>query len=184
MHMPIRLAVDALQAGGVIAYPTEGVYGLGCLPDDSSALVRLLAIKARDAAKGLILLAARPSDLDGWVDEADLARLPPPDPQQPVTWLTRPGPRVSPLVTGAHPTVAVRLAANPVALAICRGAGMPVTSTSANLAGQPVAANRYLLRRRFRSLVDYIAPGACGPARGPSEIRVLASGKVLRARAG
>jgi L-threonylcarbamoyladenylate synthase len=180
--MPIRLAVDILQAGGVIAYPTEGVYGLGCLPDDNRALARLLAIKDRDAAKGLILLAARPGDLEGWVDAGDLARLPPPDPAQPVTWLAQPGPRVSPLVTGAHRTVAVRLAANPVARAICRGAGMPVTSTSANLAGRPVAANRYLLRRRFRGLVDYIAPGACGPARGPSEIRVLASGQVVRAR--
>ncbi len=180
--MPIRLAVDTLQAGGVIAYPTEGVYGLGCLPDDVQALRRLLRIKARDAAKGLILLAARAEHLAGWIVEEDLARLPPPRPEFPVTWLARPGPRVSPLVTGTHSTVAVRLAANAVALEICRGVGLPITSTSANLAGRPVAANRFLLRRRFRTLVDYIAPGDCGPARGPSEIRALDTGKVSRAR--
>ncbi len=180
--MPIRLAVDTLLAGGVIAYPTEGVYGLGCLPDDLQATRRLLTIKARGAGKGLILLAARPEHLSGWVAEGDLVRLPPPRPEAPVTWLVRPGPRVSPLLTGRHPTVAVRLAANPVALAICEGVGLPVTSTSANLAGRPVVANRYLLRRRFRTLVDYIAPGDCGPARGPSEIRALDTGKVSRAR--
>jgi L-threonylcarbamoyladenylate synthase len=180
MHMPIRLAVDILFAGGVIAYPTEGVYGLGCLPDDPSALRRLLAIKARDAAKGLILLAARRDDLEGWVADPDLARLPAPVARQPVTWLANPGPRVSPLITGRFPTVAVRLAANPVALAICRAAGMPVTSTSANLSGRPVAANRWLLRRAFRGVVDYIAPGACGPARGASEIRMLDSGTIVR----
>lgn len=182
MRMPIRRAIDALLAGGVIAYPTEGVYGLGCLPDEPRALARLLEIKARDAGKGLILLAARPADLHGWVDDSDLARLPAPRPEQPVTWLARPGPRCSFLLTGIHRTVAVRLAANPVALAICEGAGLPVTSTSANRSGEPVAANRYLLRRRFRRLVDCIAPGDCGPARAPSEIRELATGKVIRAR--
>lgn len=180
--MPIRLAVDALLAGGIIAYPTEGVYGLGCLPDEPRALARLLEIKARDAGKGLILLAARPAHLRGWVDDADLARLPAPKADSPVTWLARPGPRASPLLTGVHRTIAVRLAANPVARAICEGAGMPVTSTSANRSGEPAAANRVLLRRRFRGLVDYIAPGDCGPARGPSEIRVLETGKVIRAR--
>lgn len=180
--MPIRLAVDALLAGGVIAYPTEGVYGLGCLPDEPRALARLLDIKARDAGKGLILLAARPDDLEGWVLDPDLERLPAPQPALPVTWLARPGPRTSPLLTGKHSTIAVRLAANPVALAICRAAGMPVTSTSANRSGRPVAANRFVLRRTFRGLLDAVAPGDCGPARGPSEIRALDTGEVIRAR--
>jgi L-threonylcarbamoyladenylate synthase len=68
-----------------------------------------------------------------------------------------------------------------VALSILLGVGMPVTSTSANPAGRPVAANRFLLRRHFRTLVDYVVPGDCGPARGPSEIRALDSGRVTRA---
>jgi L-threonylcarbamoyladenylate synthase len=74
------------------------------------------------------------------------------------------------------------LPGNPVALALCRGAGQPITSTSANLSGRPVAANRFLLRRRFGKLVDCIVPGDCGPARGPSEIRRLDSGAITRAR--
>jgi L-threonylcarbamoyladenylate synthase len=180
MHLPIRLAIDALLAGGVIAYPTEGVYGLGCLPEDPGALLRLLRLKARDPGKGLILLAATPEDLEDWVDPEDLRRIPPPVPEAPVTWLVRPGPRVSPLVTGAHASLAVRLAGNPTALELCRLIGGPVTSTSANLSGRPVAANRFLLRRHFGKLVDCIVPGDCGPARGPSEIRGLDSGIALR----
>ena len=50
-------AADVLLRGGVIAYPTEGVFGLGCLPDDFAAVQRVVAIKQRDASKGLILMA-------------------------------------------------------------------------------------------------------------------------------
>ena len=180
-RLPIRLATDALLAGGVVAYPTEGVFGLGCLPDEPGAVLRLLAIKQRDVAKGLILLAAEPAQLEGWVADEDLQRLPPPDADAPVTWITTPGPRASVLVTGAHRGIAVRLAGNPVARALCIAARAPLTSTSANLSGRPVAANAYLLRRQFSHLVDFIVPGACGPAHGPSEIRVLATGQTLRA---
>ena len=56
--MSVSLAADVLLRGGVIAYPTEGVFGLGCLPDDPFAMQRLLGIKQRDATKGLILIAA------------------------------------------------------------------------------------------------------------------------------
>lgn len=178
---PIRLAADALLAGGVIAYPTEGVYGLGCLPDEPAAVLRLLAIKKRDVAKGLILLAAEPAQLKGWIADADLERLPPRNAAAPVTWITTPGPRANVLITGAHDGIAVRLAGNPVARALCVAARSPLTSTSANLSGRPVAANAWLLRRQFSNLVDFIVPGACGPAHGPSEIRVLATGQTLRA---
>ena len=54
----ILYAADVLFRGGVIAYPTEGVYGLGCLPDDVPAVRRVIGIKRRDASKGLILIAA------------------------------------------------------------------------------------------------------------------------------
>ena len=84
------------------------------------------------------------------------------------------------IVTGDHAGLAVRITSNPVAAAICNVVEMPVVSTSANIAGEPVARNAYVLRRKFGHLVDYIVPGECGPATGPSEIRVLQSGAVLR----
>ena len=179
--MAVSYACDVLLGGGVIAYPTEGVFGLGCLPDDTDAVERILTIKARSPHKGLILIAARPGQFDGWIDPEDCAALPDPDPRRPVTWIVRPLPAVPALVTGDNPGLAVRITSNPVAAAICEAVDMPLVSTSANVAGRPVARNAYVLRRNFGRLVDYIVPGACGPASGPSEIRELATGRVLRA---
>ena len=178
----VLLAVDVLYRGGVIAYPTEGVFGLGCLPDDLNAVRRVLDVKRRDASKGLILIAANAAQLDGWVDVPADRPLPEPDPSHPVTWIVPPGPKVSPLLCGIHDTIAVRLTTNPLAKALCEAVDAPLVSTSANLSGKPTARNRYVLRRQFAGVVDYIVPGDCGPSTGPSEIRDFASGRVLRPR--
>ena len=77
---------------------------------------------------------------------------------------------------------AVRLTTNPVAHALCNAVDSPLVSTSANRSGQPTARNRFVLQRQFANEVDYIVPGDCGPASGPSEIRDFVSGKVLRPR--
>jgi L-threonylcarbamoyladenylate synthase len=173
-------ATDVLLGGGIIAYPTEGVFGLGCLPDDIDAVARILRIKQRSPAKGLILIAARPDQFDDWIDPAACGTLPDPDPQQPVTWIVPPAPRVPAIVTGDNPGLAVRITTNPTAAAICEDVDMPIVSTSANVSGRPVARNRFVLRRNFGGLVDFVVPGECGPASGPSEIRDLETGKVLR----
>lgn len=175
--MVLRRAADVLLAGGVVAYPTEGVFGLGCMPDDLDAIARLLRIKRRDPSKGLILIAAAPSQFEGWTAGEPI---PAPDPGRPVTWIVAPRPSVSRLVTGDNPGLAIRITTNPVAARLCRLVGSPIVSTSANLAGHPTARNRYVLQRQFGRLVDYVVPGPCGPASGPSEIRDRASGAVLR----
>ncbi|NND46169.1 MAG: L-threonylcarbamoyladenylate synthase [Woeseiaceae bacterium] len=180
--MSVTRAAEVLLGGGIIAYPTEGVFGLGCLPDDIMAIERLLNIKNRDAAKGLILIAASFEQLEGWVTLPDSATLPLPDPAHPVTWIVPPGPRAHWLICGEHAGLAVRLTTNPVAAAICNAVESPIVSTSANLSGKPTARNRFVLRRQFDARVDYIVPGNCGPASGASEIRDLTSGKVLRPR--
>ena len=174
------LAADVLLAGGVIAYPTEGVFGLGCLPDDAQAVARVLAIKRRSPSKGLILIAASAPQLEGWIHDDDVARIPPPVVGRPVTWIARPTPRVPGIVTGEHDGLAVRITTHPGAAAICDAVGMPVVSTSANVSGRPAARNALVLRRNFGRLVDFVVPGECGPATGPSEIRRLDTGEVLR----
>lgn len=176
----VARAADVLLGGGVIAYPTEGVFGLGCLPDDLQAVSRLLQIKQRDPAKGLILIAARPAQLRDWIADEALDRIPEPDPKQPVTWIVGASQKVDPLVRGEHSGIAVRITTNPVARALCDAVDSALISTSANLSGRPVARNKMLLQRQFGTLVDCIVAGDCGPASGPSEIRVLDSGQVLR----
>jgi L-threonylcarbamoyladenylate synthase len=180
MTMAATRASEVLLGGGIIAYPTEGVFGLGCLPDDDDAVARILAIKQRSPRKGLILIAARPGQFEGWIDPAVHGALPEPDTRQPVTWIVKPAERVPAIVTGDNPGLAVRITTNPVAAAICNAVNMPIVSTSANVAGRPVARNSLVLQRNFGHLVDYVVPGECGPASGPSEIRELATGRVLR----
>ncbi len=178
--MFVMRAAEVLLGGGIIAYPTEGVFGLGCLPDDLPAVERLLRVKQRDARKGLILIAANSGQLDGWVALPEGRSIPEPDPTHPVTWIVPAGRRVAPIIRGEHEGLAVRITSNPVAAAICNAVDSPIVSTSANLSGKPVARNRIVLRRQFAQRVDYIVPGDCGPASGASEIRDLSSNKVLR----
>lgn len=175
-------AAEILRGGGVIAYPTEGVFGLGCLPDKVAAVQRVLEIKQRDSSKGLILIAANASLLDDWIDLPDNSGLPDPDPDNPITWIVPATDRVNPVVRGDNAGIAVRITSNPVAQAISLAAQSPVVSTSANLSGQAAAEDQDSLRRQFGGLVDYIVPGDCGPSSGPSEIRILATGEVLRPR--
>ena len=64
----IRHANQVLASGGVVAYPTEGVFGLGCLPDNADAVARILDIKNRDASMGLVMIVSAPSQLAGWTE--------------------------------------------------------------------------------------------------------------------
>ena len=181
MKMIIARAANALLGGGVIAYPTEGVFGLGCMPDDVDAVRRLLAIKQRDPAKGLILIASNEDQLQDWIDP-DCGAIPAAEPSSPITWIAPAGPRASELILGAHDGIAVRLTRSPIATAICDAVASPIVSTSANIAGKPAARSQLALRRNFAACVDYVVPGDCGSSSGPSEIRDLVTGNILRPR--
>ncbi|MGI9200131.1 MAG: L-threonylcarbamoyladenylate synthase [Woeseiaceae bacterium] len=176
---PIAQAVDILRKGGVITCPTEGVFGLSCLPDNAGAVQRLLDIKQRDVAKGLILIAASKDQLRDWVAVAT-DDIPDPKPDLAITWIVPASENVSALVRGEHAGIAVRITSNPVARELCAAAESPLVSTSANLAGEPTVTDRAALSREFAGRVDYIVPGECGPLSGPSEIIDLESGRKLR----
>ena len=179
LSFPIHRAGRILRSGGVIAYPTEGVFGLGCIPDDADAVIRILSIKKRSPALGLLLIASGIEQLEGWAELPELASLES-SMERPITWIVPAGINVPYWIKGAHRGLAVRITSHPVASALCDAADSVLVSTSANVAGSPPARTAYVLRRRFRSLVDCIVPGRCGPAAGASEIRDLESGKVIR----
>jgi L-threonylcarbamoyladenylate synthase len=179
LSMSLQQAARIIRNGGVVAYPTEGVFGLGCLPQLQEAVRRVLEIKQRDPSPGLVLIAGDSAQLDPFI-RLPTGGVPVSDLEYPVTWIVAASDPAPPLIRGRHPGVAVRVTAHPVARALCNAVGSALVSTSANVSGRPPARNAYVLRRDFGHLVDYIVPGRCGPARGPSEIRDLASGKVLR----
>jgi L-threonylcarbamoyladenylate synthase len=183
-YLPPRLrhAAAVLHAGGLIAYPTEGVYGLGCRPDDSRAVQRLLALKQRPVSAGLILIAASLGQLTDWIEPtAREIRQLTATPAGPVTWLVTAGPLTPEWITGGRPKVAVRVTGHPVAACLCRAAGLPLVSTSANRRGKPPARSALGARLRFGAQLDLVVGGATGGAAGPTEIRDATSGRVLRA---
>lgn len=184
-HAPdIATTLAALRAGGVVAYPTEAVWGLGCDPFDEAAVTRLLAIKQRPVDKGLILVAASVAQLDGlahWdalaTDRRDavLASWPGPN-----TWVVPATARVPRWITGGHDGVALRVSAHPVVVALCSAFG-PLTSTSANLAGEPPARSRAELDPRLVGMLDATCFGETGAMASPTQIRDARTGEVLRA---
>ena len=179
LNFPIQRAGRILRSGGIVAYPTEGVFGLGCLPDDADAVIRILSIKKRSPAAGLLLIASRIEQLEGWAELIEAASLKS-TLERPVTWIVPASINVPYWIKGEHRDLAVRITAHPVAAALCDLVDSPLVSTSANIAGSAPARSAFVLRRRFGRLVDCIVPGRCGPATGPSEIRDLKSGKVIR----
>ena len=179
LSFPILRAGRILRSGGVVAYPTEGVFGLGCLPDDVDAVFRILSIKKRSPALGFVLIASSIEQLEDWVE------LPKPicldtSPERPLTWIVPAKQNTPYWIQGEHHGLAVRITSHAVARALCDAADSALVSTSANIAGSSPARTVFVLRRRFGSLVDCIVPGRCGPAAGASEIRDLESGKVIR----
>jgi len=177
-------AVRALREGAVIAYPTEGVWGLGCDPFNRDAVELLLALKQRPSAKGLILIAAAAAMFAPLLDP-----LPPLLRQQldsswpgPNTWIVPDPAHLSPpWVRGRHNSLALRVTAHPTAARLSREFGGPIVSTSANPAGLTPALTAYTVRRYFGGLV-MIVPGNTGGSKTPSTIRDLVSGRLLRGR--
>jgi len=182
---PLRLrrAVDALRRGGIVAYPTEAVFGLGCDPLDGHALERLLALKARPAAKGLILIADRFEALEPFLLPLgrNLRRRVAAGWPGPITWLLPARPEVPTLLRGAHDTLAVRVAGHPLAAELCAAFGGALVSTSANPAGRPPARDALTVRRYFGSALDGLLNGPLGDALRPTEIRDGRDGSQVRA---
>lgn len=179
----LRRAVKTVRSGGVIAYPTEAVYGLGCDPLEYAAVERILTIKQRDAAKGVILIASRLEQLLPFMAKLDSAVMQKLEASWPgpVTWVVPAAPAIPVWLTGGRETLAVRVTAHPIASALCTACDMALVSTSANRSGYPPARTALEVRTRLGDGVDYILPGLVGSSPKPTEIREALTGKVLRA---
>ena len=165
-----------------MAYPTEAVYGLGCMPLETDAVARLLRIKNRSADKGLILIAADLTQLDHMIQLPE-----PPLEQQilnswpgPSTWLLPAAAWVPDWLTGGRDTLAVRVTAHPMAAELCRHCESPLVATSANRAGRPPLRSALAVRRQLGKDIDYVLAGPLGGQRRPTEMRDGTTGAVVR----
>jgi L-threonylcarbamoyladenylate synthase len=182
VSLRLRAAVNALRAGGVVACPTEAVWGLSCDPDNPRAVQRLLRLKDRPVSKGLILVAASESQLGFLLHDlsaSERGRLADTWPG-PATWLLPHRERVPAWISGDHDTVAVRVSAHPVVSALCSAWGGPLVSTSANPGGARPARALFQVRRYFGDTLEAIVPGALGDQDRPTGIRNLATGEIIR----
>lgn len=179
----IRQAGRAVRDGGIIAYPTEAVFGLGCDPHNLAAVRRLLNLKQRSPRLGLILVAANEEQLAGYLDTmADSCfkrmRSSWPGPQ---TWVVPAAPDCPIWLTGEHNSIAVRVSAHPVVRALCESAQMAIVSTSANRSGHPPARSALACRMRFGAQLDIVVGGKTGGLAKPTAIRDVTTGRVIRA---
>ncbi|MFC3114602.1 Sua5/YciO/YrdC/YwlC family protein [Cellvibrio fontiphilus] len=178
----IQFAARQMRLGGVVAYPTEAVWGLGCNPFDELAVTELLALKDRPVQKGLILLAANIHMFDPFIDHLnDLQR------QKlkntwpgPVTWLVPNNGLVPYWISGNFTSVALRVTDHPVAAGLSRAFGGPIVSTSCNPQGREPARDAHQVHRYFGNQLAAITTGTVGKRKNPSEIRDLLTGDVVR----
>ncbi len=178
----IKQAVHALNNSGVIAYPTESVYGLGCNPFDRVAIDKVLAIKQRLFTKGFILIASSWEQVDTLIQPIKpelLAAIQASWPG-PVTWVFPADPRLPNWLTGDRPTIAVRLTNHPDAKLICDMFAGPIVSTSANRSGEIPTRDRLSTELLFGDEVDCIVTGKVGELTKPTPIFDACTGEQLR----
>lgn len=174
-------AASVLKREGVIAYPTEGVWGLGCLPESQEGVSRILSMKQRSWRQGLLIVAAEITQFEPWLTglaQAERNQLEESWPG-PVTWLV-PDNGVAPRwIVGEHETVGLRVSDHRVVHRLCGEVG-PIVSTSANVSSRPAALTALEVRQYFGQAVDLVIPGVLQQPGRPSEIRKLATGEVIR----
>lgn len=182
MATELDRAIQILQDGGIIAYPTEAVYGLGCRADDRAAVERICQIKQRPIDQGVIVLIGNLDQLGDWVKPLTSDQLDKVDATWPgpVTWLLPAADQCPYWLKGKHTSLAVRQSNHPLCKELVALLDVPLVSTSANRSGEQSARTADEAQEIFGDQVDLILDGALGDSEAPSTIFDLASGKRLR----
>lgn len=173
-------ALPILQRGGILAYPTEAVYGLGCDAFNRAAVESIHSLKGREIHKGLIVLIADWSqlpDLIAPITEKQLTRVQATWPGF-VTWVFPASPALPRWISGGQDSIAIRMSAHPIAHALA--AMSPLISTSANRSGKAPAITEEEISQYFPEGIDAIVEGTLGGFSRPSDIYDVRSGQRLR----
>lgn len=180
----LHTAAAALRRGGVVAYPTESVYGLGCDPHDEAALTRLFALKRRPPQQGVLLIAASYAQIERYIaldavpaDVLERVRSTWPGPH---TWILPRSPQVPAWIAGGHAGIALRITAHAPAAALCTAFGGALVSTSANRHGEAPARTAAEIRMVFGGDLDAIVDAPVGGLERPTVIRDAISGELVR----
>lgn len=182
MTVSIDQALNTLNRGGIIAYPTEAVFGLGCRADRGEAVERICQLKRRPIEQGVIVLIRDLEQLGDWIaplNNEQRERLTATWPG-PVTWLIPASDSCPVWLRGRHASLAVRQSAHSLCRDLCQALETPLVSTSANRSGQSPALSAAEAESMFGAEVDLIINAPLGDSAKPSTIRDLLTGKQLR----
>ena len=166
-------------SGGVFAYPTESVYGLGCDPDNEEAVQQLLLLKKRPINKGLILVASDFSQVEKYLKPLN-------ESQQEFTLPSKttyifPALNSAPRwLTGDFNSLAIRISKHPIVRELCETFDSALVSTSANLSGQSPAKSPTEVSNQLENKIDAILDGKLGDLLTPTVIRDSISGEIIR----
>ena len=189
---PLVLAAEVIQAGGVIVYPTETVYGIGANAWDGSAIAKVRALKHRTDQKPILVIVHSQDQLAALVDGiSPLAR-------QcmdafwpgPLTLVFKASGRVPDLLSRGTGTIGIRIPSSPVCLRLLELAGCPLTSTSANISGQPTLQTAADIRKAIPIGIDLVLDAGVLPPSDPSTVldvsglepRLIRAGAVSEGR--
>jgi L-threonylcarbamoyladenylate synthase len=178
----IRHAARILKQGGVIAYPTEAVFGLGCDPRNPAAVDKLLQLKQRSWRKGLILIAANFSQVADFIEPLDeyLQNQIFTQQTKPITWLLPACSTTPRYLRGTHSSLAIRITSHAQTIDLCNKFGGAIVSTSANPSHSPPAKKLLTVRKYFQNRLDCMLSGATDGFSSPSEIRDPRANRILR----
>jgi len=181
----VTKAIRVLQGGGIVIFPTDTAFGIGCRIDDESAIRRLFRIRKRSETKATPVLVSSLHMAQEYLQKV---------PQEVIEKLMNPywpgaltivlpciAEKVPALVRGGTDTLGVRVPNHLTTLALIRGVGVPILGTSANLAGEKTPYAFDDLDKELVKLVDYVVPGACHTKQASTVIDTTVSPwKILR----
>lgn len=185
MEKELEQAIFVLKEGGVVAFPTDTVYGLGANPFISTAVARVFAIKGRPSGQALPLLLSEASQMERLARDI-------PDTAWELARRFWPGALTLVLKKALHlrslavpgDTVALRLPDHPIPRILAAALGAPITGTSANRSGRPSPLDAQEVRRELGREVDFVLEGGPPPGGKESTILDLSGGEVEALRLG
>jgi len=180
----VNRVVDCLKQGGVIAYPTDTIYGIGCDIFNRKGVRKIYQIKQRDPRKPFSFICADLSDVSNYAQVSNFAykimRRHLPGPYTFVLEATR---AVPDLLTTRQKTVGIRIPNNPIAQAIVRELGHPLVTTSANISGDHVMNDPADIDQSLGRMLDIVIDGGVLPG-DPSTVISLIDDRIEVLREG
>jgi len=173
----LEKALIALRLGKIVAFPTEGVWGMGCDPENEIAVRKLINLKERSLEKGVILVGGSLEQMEPYIDVTKyksklMTKWPGAH-----TWVV-PTKKAPYWITGRHSSVALRVSNHPVILSICESFGKAIVSSSANFEGGSPARSKREVLKFFKGIT--IIEGYLGCLKGPTPIQNVETGEWIR----